>query len=220
VSFLLILNDFLSSGDAGKGYHVYFSPPPGAELLPTIWLDLHIAGDYYQLCEDDSIKRQFQISRITGKPFVRIPPRRGVRLYTEEVIGTDGRHMGIVTNIAGKAKHGIIVAPGKIDPGFLPNKLVLVTFNQSNSNVILNVGDKIAAVAFAQISGECKPTGSHGHFDGQLPAYDVSGRRKLLMWLASMDYSALAYDVLKMVIAAGLALIGAGLLGYLGIKKP
>ena len=219
MSFIVVTSNFISSGDAGKGYSVYFHPSPPAELLPSVWLDLHIAGDYYQLCEDDLKKRKFQRSHDSDKAFVRVPPKRGVRLYTQELIGTDTQHMGVVTNVASKAKLGIILAPGKIDPGFLPNRLVLVIFNQSNSSVILNVGDKIAAIAFAQISGECKPTESHGHANGQLTAYEASKLQKIRNWLTSRNYAGLSYDVFKMLLAAGLALFGAWLLGYLGLKK-
>ncbi|MBI2266246.1 MAG: hypothetical protein HYU64_13940 [Armatimonadetes bacterium] len=212
----MITDGFLSNGDAGKGYRIYFDPPPPKDLLPTVWLDFHISGDYYQLCEDDSTKRQFSVCPRTGKKFVRVPPRRGVRLYTDEKIGTDAQHMGIVANVAGKAKHGIIVAPGKIDPGFLPSRLVLVIFNQSSSSVILNVGDKIAAVAFAQLPGECKPTDSKGHANGQLPAYDARLWSKLWTWISSQNYSSLGYDVLKLVITV----VGAWLLVQLGLRKP
>lgn len=220
MSFLAIQETDLSSGDAAKGYKIYFSPLPSAAIYPTVWLDLHIGGDYYQDCEDDRTRREYQPPDKTGKPWVRIGPRRGVRLYTEERIGIDCNHTAVVTNVAGRAKHGLIVAPGKIDPGFDPNRLVLVVFNQSNRHCTLHVRDKIASIAFAQTTTPCSPTVSRGHANGLLPDFDVRMLQKIWNWIASRDYQHFCFEILKLMIAAGLALLVAWLGGYLGISKP
>ncbi len=220
MSFLAIRETDLSSGDAASGYSIYFSPPSASAAYPTVWLDLHIGGDYYQVCEDDHTRREFGPPDHSGKPWVRIGPRRGVRLYTEERIGLDCRHTAVVTNVAGRAKHGLIVAPGKIDPGFNQNRLVLVVFNQSSRHCTLHVGDKIASIAFAETTEVCAPTPSRGHANGFLTDFENSAPRRFWNWAVSRDYQRLGFEVLKLTIAAGLALLAAWLGGFLGIPKP
>jgi hypothetical protein len=39
-------------------------------------------------------------------------------------------------------------------------------------------------------------------------------------WLAAVDYAKFSGDALRMLMAAGLALLAAWFGGYLGIKKP
>lgn len=219
MSFRAIQLADLTHGNAAGGYVIYFSPLPVGLEYPTVWLDLHIAGDYYHACEDENTKRKFKQDH-AGRKYIRLGPREGVRLYTEERIGLDSNHTAVVTNIASRAKHGLIVAPGKIDPGFNPARLILVVFNQSGRACKLHVADKIASIAFAQASGPCVPTASAGHANGGLPDFEVPRRQQVLAWLVSRDYPKFLGDVLRMLMAAGLALLGAWLTGYLGIKKP
>ncbi len=208
MSFLAVKKADISHG-VGEQFKVHFSPPPADSELPAVWLDLHIAGDYYHLCEDDSIKRRFKEGRDGAQPYVKLPPKKGIRLYTIELVGTDCQHVAVVTNIASKAKHGIILAPGKIDPGFPQKQLVLVVFNQSNSNVILHVGDKIAALAFAGVDEKCEATKSKGHVEGELADYDSGTMAAIKNWLASRDYAQVCFDLLKLIVATTLTLIGA-----------
>lgn len=219
MSFRAIQLADLTHGNAAGGYIIYFSPLPVEVQYPTIWLDLHIAGEYYHVCEDESTRREFKGDH-SGRKYVRIGPREGVRLYTEERIGLDNSHTAVVTNIASRAKHGLIVAPGKIDPGFNPARLILVVFNQSGRACNLYVGDKIASIAFAQTSEVCAPTGSTGHATGNMSDFETRRWQRMSRWLASRDYSKFFGDILRMLLVAGLALLGAWLTGYLGIRKP
>jgi dUTPase len=219
VSFRAIQQADLTHGNAAGGYIIYFSPLPAEATYPTIWLDLHIAGDYYHACEDDNTKRHFKQDH-ASKKYLRLRPREGVRLYTEERIGLDNNHTAVVTNIASRAKHGLIVAPGKIDPGFNPARLVLVVFNQSGRACKLYAGDKIASIAFAQTSAVCAATASPGHANGGTPDFETPRRRRFVTWLAAVDYAKFSGDALRMLMAAGLALLAAWFGGYLGIKKP
>jgi len=219
VSFRAIQQSDLTHGNAAGGYVIYFSPLPAEGNYPTIWLDLHIAGEYYHVCEDESTRQEFTQDQ-SGRKYLRLGPREGVRLYTEERVGLDNNHTAVVTNIASRAKHGLIVAPGKIDPGFNPARLILVVFNQSGRACKLYVGDKIASIAFAQTSGACAATTSTGHANESISDFEVRRRQRIVRWLASRDYVKFGGDILRMLVAAGFALLGAWLTGYLGIQKP
>ena len=219
MSFLTLTTDNLSSNDAAKAYQIFVSPAPNSASLPSVWVDLHVAETYYQHTEDTTQRRTFTKSKTATKKHIWIGAKRGVRLVTAERVGCDTKHTGIVMNVASRAKHGLIVAPGKIDPGFAPNRLVLVVFNQSSRRIQLWADDKIACVAFAQVEGECPATESHGHANGILKDFREPWRQRVVGWFSTRDYRGLAYDVLKLALAAGLALLVAWLTGYLGLKK-
>lgn len=214
--FMTITEAELSSDDASRGFKVYFSPRPPAEQFPTVWFDLHVSDEYYQHCEDDS--RNKFLTDANGVKYIRLRAHKGVRLVTSEVVGLDCNHTAVVVNVASKAKHGLIVAPGKIDPGFNPRALVLVVYNQSNRTILLRGGDKIACVAFAQTSASSKATSSKGHVNDVFPDFEARRWRRLINWLKSRDYAGFAYDVLKIVVGAALALIGVWVARRLGWK--
>jgi hypothetical protein len=203
--FMTITGADLISDDASGGFAIYFAPRPPADQLPTVWLDLHVADEYYQDCDDET-RRKFLTGSNGGPGYLRLRPHKGVRLVTIEQIGLDCNHTAVVLNVAGKAKHGLIVAPGKIDPGFNPRALVLVVYNQSDRTIRLRGGDKIACVAFAQISAPSKATQSKGHASDIFPDFEARRWRRVVKWMATRDYLAFTYEVLKIAIGAGVAL--------------
>lgn len=160
--FLTLRHDDLHDGDAAHGYEIYFSPKPDAAEFPTVWLDLHVGGDHYQNTGDDDRARAFDTSS-SGRQRLRIRPHRSVRVTTCEHVGLSTRRTAIVMNVASRAKHGLIVAPGKIDPGFNPAPLVLVIYNQSPRVITLQAGDKVACLAIAELSESAIATKSIGH---------------------------------------------------------
>lgn len=195
--FLVLDRDKLTSDEAARGYEVYFSPAPATDELPAVWLDLHVGGDEFQACEDDYRRRPFQRDGI-GAPFVRIRPRRGVRLFTREIVGLGRRHTAIVMNVAGRAKHGLIVAPGKIDPGFNPSPLVLVVYNQSSRVVKLHVGDKIACLAVAELSAEARSTTSRGHALAPAGAdFEPRSARRFTHWISTLDWVVVRNEIVR-----------------------
>lgn len=197
--FLVVDQSRLKSGDAASGYDVFFSPPPSQDELPTVWLDLHVGGEEFQACEDDHKRRPF-LRDDKPQPYVRIRPRRGVRLFTREMIGLGKRHTAIVMNVAGRAKHGLIVAPGKIDPGFNPAPLVLVVFNQSSRVIKLRVGEKIACLAFAELPTDARPTDSRGHALSPVGSdFESRSIRRLASWFAAADWVVIRNEALRVI---------------------
>src|SRR6185312_5723652 len=114
MSFITLTEQSVSSGDASLGFETYISPPPPGADLPTVWVDLHLSGAFYQKCEDDLTRRALSVAK-DGRKYVIVRPRRGVRLVTQEAVGTNRYHCAVVVNVASRAKHGLIVAPGKVD---------------------------------------------------------------------------------------------------------
>ena len=207
MAFLTLTQDQLSCDNAAKGYAIYFAPPPKKGELPTVWLDLHAAGDYYQECEDE-VRRKFEPADSGKGRHIRIAPHRGVRIITLEHVGLDCNHVGLVVNVASRAKHGLIVAPGKIDPGFNPRPLVLVVYNQSERAIFLHEGDKIASVAFAKISAPAIPSLSKGHANGDYPDFEPRIAQRFKRWIAGLNYDRILYDLLVPLLSA---LLGAWL---------
>lgn len=200
--YIALTNEILS-GDIAKGYKIYFRPKPADDVLPTVWADLHVWGGGYHLCDEGDLIRRFnKKDDKSGRPFVKIPPLTAYRFYTEETIGVDNETTAVVSNVASKAKHGLIIAPGKIDPGFKPTRFALVIFNQSNKSIKIQEGDKIASVAFVNSSGECKPTQSTGHFDPNFPDYEIGPLKNVWQWAKSRDY---AKFVETLIVAAATA---------------
>jgi dUTPase len=180
MSFRTITQGCIPNMQDGMGYEIYFSPCPPADVLPTAWLDLHVAEDGYHDCGYER-GREFKISQDKRK-YVRIRPHRAIRVSTAETVGLDCNHIAIITNAAGKAKHGLIVATGKVDPGFARNRLTIVVYNQAERAVDLFAGDKIACIAFARISEVAKATNSLGHGGSLYPYYAPSVRERLRRW--------------------------------------
>ena len=154
MGFLTLTEGNVSSDDPSQGFTVFISPKPTGDALPAVWVDLHVSDGYFQGTDDTTMRRSFRTCKSTGNKYIWIVPKSGIRLVTQEQVGCNKKHTGIVVNVASRAKHGLILAPGKVDPGFAPNPLVLVVFNQSSRRVRLWAGDKIACVAFSiAISG-------------------------------------------------------------------
>lgn len=214
MTFLAIKANDLSSSNQSTGFKIYFSPLPNDVAYPTAWLDLHIGDDYYQDCEDDRVKKPFRSADGNGRKYVKIGPRKGIRLYTAESIGLNCDYTAVVTNTAGRAKSGLIVAPGKIDPGFSPRPLVLVVFNQAKRHQFLYAGDKIASVAFASLTESCQPTTSHGHIEGFISDFDLPLWDKIRARLSSFLYRDHGNSIAFLIISALLLLAQYLLLRY------
>lgn len=212
MTFRTITPEMLEPGGA-LGREIFFAPPPSSRDLPTVWLDLHVWDDHFQDCEGGAVPREFRTSS-EGERYIKIGARQGVRLYTAEKVGTDRSHTAVVVNVASKAKHGLIVAPGKIDPGFSPERLVLVVFNQSRRSIRLRAGDKIASIGFANISEEAQLTQSQGHHNTALVDYEPARWQVLKTWLCTRDYGRLGFEVLKLILQAGLVLA----IAWIGLK--
>ena len=130
MSFATVTNANLSSGDVSVGFEIYVDPPPPEDVLPTVWLDLHLSGTRFEKCENEKVWHEFKEGE-NDERYVKIKPGRALRIYTEESIGTSSNHTAVVVNVVSKSKVGLIIAPGKVDPGFRPQKLLLVVFNHS-----------------------------------------------------------------------------------------
>jgi dUTPase len=183
-------------------------------------LDLHVGGDTYQACEDQYRRRPFRASA-PGEGYVTIRPHHSVRVTTLERVGTNQEHTAIVVNVAGRAKHGLIVATGKVDPGFNPAPLLLVIHNQSNRGIKLRVGDKIAAIAFAKVSGAALPTSSSGHAAAPLGSdFEPPFLRRVGESLRTTDWSTLAWDTIKLFIAAVLTMMTLYVAYLRGWRRP
>lgn len=207
MTFLALKAADVSSGAVAAGFSIYFSPLPDVHAFPVVWLDLHVGGDSYQACEEQYRRRAFKASA-PGEGFATIRAYQSIRVTTKERVGLDVNHTAIVVNVASRAKHGLIVATGKIDPGFNPAPLLLVIHNQSSRPIKLRVGDKIAAIAFAKASAEAAATTSPGHALAPLGAdFEPPLSAKLLERLRNVEWSTLAWDAAKLFIAAALTLL-------------
>jgi hypothetical protein len=191
----------ISSTEASAGFEIFFSPAPDEACLPTVWLDLHICGDSYQNCEN-SVPHEFVEDTQNKERYLLLRPHRGVRLFTHEHVGVDRNHTAIVVNAASQAKHGLIVAPGKVDPGFRPNRLVLVVYNQSNRTIRLRSGAKVACIAFAHLQEPAKPTDSQGHSLAGLPQFAPGFFHRVRSWLSSSDSSSMLEKIIGWTLAA------------------
>lgn len=209
MAFLTLTADLLTCDNAATGYAIYFSPSPPTATLPTVWLDLHATGDYYQECENER-RLKFKPADASGRRYIRIGPQKGIRLITAEQVGLDCLHIGVVVNVASRAKHGLIVAPGKIDPGFNPHPLVLVVYNQSERTILLHEGDKIACVAFAELSEPARASLSKGHADGDYPDFEQALFQRFVKWFTARNYDRMFYGFLVPLLSA---LLGA----FLGV---
>jgi len=158
---------------------LFFSPLPRLDpcYYPQAWLDLHISGKGYETCGED---KPHPFEQRNGALVVSIRPGRSLRLRTAESIGIQRDMTGVVTNSAGMAVRGLFVAPGKVDPGYGPGILTLVVTNCSGRSIDLKAGDKIAAIAFAQMEVECAQTDSKGWGDRRIEGYSPPPFRERL----------------------------------------
>jgi hypothetical protein len=125
---------------------------------------------------------------------------------------------GIVVNSAGIAVRGLFVAPGKIDPGFHPNKLTLVVTNYSKRSIDLKAGDKIATIAFAQTSEKCAPTESSGWANRRIEGYSKSSWDQFNDRLKNIDIFNLIGYLVMSAIGAAIVLIVQHFLTRAGIS--
>ena len=197
MSFATVTNANLGSGDAAAGFEIYVNPPPPDDVLPTVWLDLHVSGTRYEYCENEKVWHEFKQGE-NDERYVKIKPGRAVRIYTAESIGTSRDHAAVVVNVVGKIKDGLIIAPGKVDPGFGPHKLLLVIFNQSRRTYILKAGDVIASIAFSKLPTAAKGTLSQG-FDKTSSHYEPTRKEKLKDWYSGVDLPKIIVTVLVAV---------------------
>lgn len=219
MTYLTLEHASLNSGSVSGGYQVYFSPSPPVVSFPAVWLDLHVGGDTYQACEDQYRRRPFRSSG-PGQGYVRIRPHHSVRVTTVERVGLDQDHTAIVVNVASRAKHGLIVATGKVDPGFNPAPLLLVIYNQSDRPIKLRAGERIAAIAFAKLSATALPTSSTGHAQAPLGGdFEPPFFARVFERFRNADWSTLAWDTTKLIIAAVLTLSTLYLAYILGWRR-
>jgi len=211
MSFFALQKDDLTDDEAkfqrGEG-KVFFSPPPSLKYneYPTVWLDLHLSDDGYEICGED---KKLRFKTRNGESIISICPGRSLRFRTVETIGIQNFVTGIVVNVAGMAVKGLTVAPGKVDPGFNPSQLVLVVSNLSKRSIDLKQGDKIASVAFAQ-TGECAPTKSRGWADRKIEGYSRSSWDRFKDRMQGIDI----FDILKTLFIAALVTAFAFLVQY------
>lgn len=212
MSFFALQKDDLTDDEAkfqrGEGI-VFFSPLPSLKYneYPTVWLDLYLSGDGYEICGED---KKLKFKRRNGESVISIHPGGSLRFKTVETIGIQNFVTGIVVNIAGMAVKGLSVAPGKVDPGFKPSQLILVVTNLSKRSIDLREGDKIAAIAFAQ-TGKCAPTKSRGWADRKIEGYSRSSWDRFKDRMQGIDF----FDILKNLFVAALGAAIALLVQYL-----
>ena len=207
--FLTLQYQDLHDGEASIGYEVYFSPKPDSSNFPTVWLDLHVGGDHYQETGEAERARAFDRGH-DGRPTIRIRPHRSVRVTTLERIGLSTRRTAIVMNVASRAKHGLIVAPGKIDPGFNPARLVLVIYNQSSRVIRIQPGDKVACLAVGELSIPARATSSIGHaLTSAGSDFEPRVGTRLARFLRDLDYAAVPGAVARYMIAPIIVIVAA-----------
>ncbi len=219
MSFLALLKEDLTEDDAhlqsGEA-KVFISPMPSIKQneYPTIWIDLHLAGDSYEICGKD-IKHNFK--KNNESLIISIRSGRSLRLKTTEKIGIGRGLTGIVVNNAGLAVRGLFLAPGKVDPGYRPSELTLVVTNHARRSIDLKAGDKIATIAFAQASAECAPTKSSGWANRKIDGYTLSTCERIRDRLRNIDIFDTAMTLLIGAIGAALALIVKFFLDKMGL---
>lgn len=161
---------------------IFLSPKPaeGEVEYPSVWFDLHLSDDDgYEIC---GIDRRLKFHCRDGECIFSVRPGASVRLITREAIGVKNDTTGVVVNSASKAVRGLSVAPGKVDPGFGPNKIVLVMTNHTRRAMDLRAGDKIAAIAFGLTCKECMPTRSAGWAYRKLNGYSAPWKERFEAW--------------------------------------
>jgi dUTPase len=162
-----------------NNYVIHFSPAPPRESLPAVWLDLHVDGATFQVCGDDVPR---PLTESNGGKAIKVKPYQSVRVRTKERVGVNDQHTAFVSNVRSMAIRGLVLAPGKIDPGFSPNPLVLVIHNQTSRAQLIKIGEKVAAVAFAvvdppAVSSNAGPAVPEDKFD-----YAPTLRQRSALW--------------------------------------
>ena len=197
-----------------KKSEIFFSPIPqhtkavqSAGGLPEAWLDLHVSGEYYEVCGKDRRHAFLRGQDLEGKErvYVSIPAGASYRFKTAEVIGTHADFTAIFTNVAGIAVRGLAVAAGRIDPGFGPDELALVVTNLSRRAIDLHSGDKIATVCFFRTSEPCRPREAGGWGGKHTTGYSSRIRDRLYITLKSSKFY---FAILKWFAVA----VGAGII--------
>lgn len=198
---------------------IFFSPLPKLEEaeFPTVWLDLHISGEWYEVCGKDS-KRKFK--KIDEEFYVSIPPNRSYRFILSETIGIANDITGLIVNTSSMAVRGLSVAPGKIDPGFRPNKINVVVVNHSKRPLDIKAGDKIATIAFAKTDQRCVPVDSCGWGNRKIENYSKSLYKRILIKINNTDYFELVKTLIMGAIGAAVFLFIKFLYDKYGINKP
>lgn len=215
VSFLALQKNINITGDEKRFYcnevKVFFSELHAIkdEHFPAVWLDLHLSGEYYEICGKEA-----KINFKDNNDFKYISISRGfsLRFKTIERIGIKRDVTGIVVNTSSRAVKGLSVDPGKVDPGFEPAQLTIVITNQSRRAIDLKVGDKIAAIAFAQVTEECVQNKEKGWANKTPPKDDYSKTfwNRIQDWLRSAvsDRVIKIIAILVTTISAIITLIG------------
>ncbi|MFZ5631550.1 MAG: dCTP deaminase domain-containing protein [Bacillota bacterium] len=220
MSFLALEKDSITE-DEGKFFSgeakIFFSPLPSSKdnEFPTVWVDLHLSGDGYEICGKD---KKLKFEKSNGDFFVSIRPGCSLRFITLEKVGVKNNITGIVVNSAGIAVRGLSVAPGKVDPGFSPNRLTLVVTNQSKKSIDLKAGDKIASVGFIQTSGQCAPSKSPGWALRKIEGYSKSNFDKFKERIRNLDAFELVKSLLMAAAGAAIVLFVQYFLGKAGIQ--
>ena len=147
----------------------------------------------------DRKRRSFREDK-HGK-YVPISAGRAVRLFTREKVAVPICYTGLVANTYSLAARGLVVTPGKVDPGFGPMELSLVIANHSNHGLKLHAGEKVICIGFAEVDGVCLPT--HGPGWAKAPVDDDStwGDR-FVARLQAIDIGTVVAVVVGSVIAA------------------
>ncbi len=217
MSFETLTSNNVAAGSQSAGFEMYLDPPIPVTELPTVWVDLHIGEGGWQRCEERDKWRAFQTAP-DGRLSAIVRPGRGIRLTTHERVGTDLSHTAIVVNVASQASRGLIVAPGKVDPGFDPSPLGVVVFNQSRRAMRLHAGDKIAALAFVRVPSPAMATISRGYGSVRpaIPAVELRWWERATTWLARREWRDIGFEILKIVAAAIISLVALWVAVHLG----
>jgi hypothetical protein len=185
------------------GKVVLLSPlPTDWASTPSPWFDLHVAeggpGDWYELCGDRK-RRAFKEDN-RGK-YVPVPIGHAVRLFTREKVAVPVCFTGLVANTYSLAARGLLVTPGKVDPGFGPMELSLVIANHSTRSLKLRAGEKVICIGFVEVMGVCLPTPGPGW--AKAPVDDDSTMEvRLLARLQAIDTGTVLAAVLGSVLGA------------------
>lgn len=214
MSFLAVRKEDLTDNEDKFQRHenqIFYSPLPQIidSNYPTIWLDLHVSEEGYEICGED---KKLEFKRSGKGQTVSIPPRFSVRFTTQEKIGISSSLSAIVVNSAGNAVKGLFIAPGKIDPGFSPNKLTLVVTNNSRKAIYIKGGAKIATIAFVVTSLECTATRSIGWAERKIDFQYSPGRvERIINYLGSFDYKKIIGELIMVILTTLIILYLTGL---------
>jgi len=209
MSFLAITKDLITD-DTDKFVReeakIFFSPLPQIPdtSYPILWLDLHISNEGYEICGKDK-QQEFKQN---GNSKISIHPGWSIRFKTKEKIGIANNITAIVMNSAGNAVKGLFIAPGKIDPGFRPNKLTLVVTNNSRRSIYLKSDDKIATIAFGFTSLNCAPTDSIGWADRRINYHYTDGlSERFKNRVLSIDFGKHIGEIILVIITVFITLV-------------